>query len=78
MQTNDFYVTLLSDNDLQRYPENQQRSFRNSFASSIHLVGDYFIGITDIVIPFSFYNIDTSNNTFFVHINSSTNEKKKK
>lgn len=47
--SNEFYVTLLSNNSMKRYPQNVQSSFTNYIDPPIILSpGQWFVGITEI------------------------------
>src|ERR1043165_9241442 len=68
MHTNDFYVVLPSNSSdsAQLFPENRPSSFRIKLAQPISLFGNWEVGVAEIHMPFSWYNVDTLNNHFQV------------
>lgn len=63
----DFYVTLPSDASLEMFPENTQSSFRTKLSAPLMLTGDdWEVGLTEIFIPKTWYNVDKHNSAYSV------------
>lgn len=63
----DFYITLPSDASMEIFPDNTQSSFRTKLSAPLVLSSDdWEVGLTEIFIPKTWYNIDTHNNTYSV------------
>ena len=59
METRDsFYIELLSNAQLNIYPENRIGRFFNNFAGSVSLDGLWEVGLVEIAIPPKLYNVD--------------------
>lgn len=59
-----FYVTLPSDSSLQYFPENKISHFTTQLPTSIELKGEWEVGLSEIIYPHSWNNINDSNNLF--------------
>ena len=63
----DFYITLPSNSSMKHFPENTQSSYRTKLSAPLILTGDdWEVGISDIFIPKSWYNIDGHNNAYSI------------
>jgi hypothetical protein len=55
----DFYITLLSDSNIDIYPTNSISSFRNATARPIHLErGKWVVGLTEMSYSQGFSSLD--------------------
>lgn len=59
-----FYVTLVSDSSLPFFPGNKISHFVTQLPTSIDLNGEWEVGLSEIIYPHSWYNINASNNAF--------------
>lgn len=57
-----FYLTLPSDSSLEYFPENKVSHFITRFPKSIELTGKWELGISEIIFPHTWYNVNASNN----------------
>lgn len=65
----DFYVTLPSDASMGIFPENTQSSFRTKLSAPLVLSSDdWEVGLTEIFIPKTWYNVDAHNNAYSVSL----------
>ena len=66
----EFYLTLPSNSSVEYYPENTLTSFTTRLPNSIHLEGDWDVGLVEIQYPHNWYNIpeDLPKRTFSVRI----------
>lgn len=63
----DFYITLPSNSSIEHFPENTQSCFRTKLSAPLVLVGDdWEVGLTEIFIPKTWYNVDGHNSTYSV------------
>lgn len=63
----DFYITLPSDASMEIFPDNTQSSFRTKLSAPLVLSSDdWEVGLTEIFIPKTWYNVDTHNNAYSV------------
>lgn len=63
----DFYITLPSDASLEMFPENTQSSFRTKLSAPLVLPDDdWEVGLTEIFIPKTWYNVDAHNSAYSV------------
>jgi len=76
----DFYVVLPSNSipSKEIYPENQPSHFRLRLAQPLELHGSWEVGIAEIHLPFSWYNIDEDNNSFIIVDSTSSRAKKQR
>lgn len=64
---NNFYVTLPSNSSMDYFPKNTQSSFCTKLSSSLILSGgDWEVGLSEIFIPRSWFNVDQHNNGYQV------------
>lgn len=67
----DFYITLPSDASMKTFPENTQSSFRTKLSAPLVLSSDdWEVGLTEIFIPKTWYNVDTHNNAYSVTLDA--------
>src|SRR5438105_14363508 len=76
----DFYVVLPSNSipSKEIYPENQPSHFRLRLAQPLELHGSWEVGISEIHLPFSWYNIDVANNSFIIVDSTSSRANKQR
>lgn len=58
----DFYITLLSNSSMIRYPENKTSSFTVHIPRSMRLVGDWDVALAEIHYPYSFFTVQEDEN----------------
>ena len=58
MSENQFYIHLPSDSSFGVYPDNTIAKFSTKLARTIELDGDYEVGLSEILFPADYYNID--------------------
>lgn len=63
-----FYVTLPSDSSLRYFSGNKISHFITQLPSPINLIGEWEVGLSEIIYPHSWYNVNETNNTFFYDI----------
>ena len=68
----EFYLTLPSNSSVEYYPENTLTSFTTRLPNSIHLEGDWDVGLVEIQYPHNWYNIpeDIQKRSFSVRISA--------
>ena len=66
MAGHDFYVTLPSDSSLRYYSDNSPASFKTKLHKTIHLEGQWEVGLAEITLTHSFYNVVKGHNE--IHI----------
>ncbi|GIY37614.1 uncharacterized protein CDAR_125911 [Caerostris darwini] len=59
-----FYLTLPSDSSLHYFPNNKISSFVTQLPSPITLDGKWEVGLTEIIYPHTWYNVNETNNMF--------------
>ena len=52
-----FYVTLPSNGSMDVFPENTLTQFRNKLPRSLHLDGEWDVGLIECMYPFSWFQI---------------------
>ena len=55
MNTNDFFITLESNADLQNHPDNTQNKFKVTLESPIELQGEWETGLAQLIFPHSWH-----------------------
>lgn len=60
----EFYVTLPSNASMIMFPNNTQSHFTTKLSPALILKGEYEVGLAEIIIPRSFFNITHSNNKY--------------
>src|SRR6266478_1855849 len=74
---NDFYVYLISNGSVDLYPNNTASEFRNQiqvpidFGSQMH---KWEVGLSELQIPSTFYNVTKSVNTFSIRYKTEDGE----
>lgn len=63
-----FYVTLPSDSSMQYFPENKISHFTTQLPTPFNLNGQYEVGLSEIIYPHSWQNINIFNNSFHYDI----------
>src|SRR5215469_10532868 len=61
-----FYVHLYSTVSLNIYPQNRADNFTNILPESVRLEQPYLVGLTQIVLPHTFFNVHADNNSFLI------------
>lgn len=61
MDSDSFFVTLLSNSSLSMYPENTTTSFTVNFPQKIRLVGNWKVAVAEIHYNYNFFNISKGN-----------------
>ncbi|GIY54860.1 uncharacterized protein CDAR_248761 [Caerostris darwini] len=59
-----FYLTLPSDSSLHYFPNNKISSFVTQLPSPITLDGKWVVGLAEIIYPYTWYNVNETNNMF--------------
>lgn len=65
-EMNNFFVTLPSNSSASYFPDNTQSSFRTKLSSPLRLDPSYECGLSEIVIPRFWFNINEHNNQYSV------------
>ncbi|GFQ81948.1 uncharacterized protein TNCT_607441 [Trichonephila clavata] len=65
-EVNDFYVTLPSNSSLSFFPKNTQAAFRTKLARPIILSGAWEVGLSEIFVPRTWFNIGNHNNKYSI------------
>ncbi|GFQ74451.1 uncharacterized protein TNCT_241071 [Trichonephila clavata] len=65
-EVNDFYVTLPSNSSLSVFPKNTQAAFRTKLAPPIILSGAWEVGLSEIFVPRTWFNIGNHNNKYSI------------
>lgn len=61
MDSNGFFVTLLSNSSLSMYPENTTSSFTVNLPQKIRLVGNWKVAVAEIHYNYNFFNVSEGN-----------------
>lgn len=61
MDSNGFFVTLLSNSSLSMYPENTTTSFTVNLPQKIRLVGNWKVAVAEIHYNYNFFNVSEGN-----------------
>ncbi|GFU50557.1 uncharacterized protein TNCV_4884201 [Trichonephila clavipes] len=59
-----FYVTLPSDSSMHFFPENKISHFKTELPSPVCLNGEWEVGLSEIIYPHSWLNVNETNNYF--------------
>ncbi|GFS59558.1 uncharacterized protein TNIN_195711 [Trichonephila inaurata madagascariensis] len=59
-----FYVTLPSDSSMHFFPENKISHFKTQLPSPVYLNGEWEVGLSEIIYPHSWLNVNETNNYF--------------
>ncbi|GFV41636.1 uncharacterized protein TNCV_3627871 [Trichonephila clavipes] len=59
-----FYVTLPSDSSMHFFPENKISHFKTQLPSPVCLKGEWEVGLSEIIYPHSWLNVNETNNYF--------------
>ena len=59
-----FYMTLPSDSSQQYFPENTISHFTTQLPVPVELNGQWEVGLSEMIYPHTWYNINQSNNSF--------------
>lgn len=65
-ELNNFYVTLPSNSSHVYFPKNTHSSFRTKLSSPLTLNGNWDVGLSEIVIPRNWFNVNEHNNSYTV------------
>lgn len=65
-----FYVTLPSDSSMHFFPENKISHFKTQLPFPLDLKGEWEVGLSEIIYPHSWHNINETNNYFRYEINN--------
>lgn len=63
-----FYVTLPSDSSLRFFPDNKVSHFITYLPVPIDLNGEWEVGLSEIIYPHAWHNINESNNAFYYDV----------
>lgn len=58
MSASQFYIHLPSDSSLNVYPDNTIAKYSTKLAKTIDLDGQYEVGLSEIIYPTDYYNVD--------------------
>ena len=61
---NQFYLTLPSNSSAEYYPNNTVTQFNTRLHRSFNLVGEWEVGMTEIMFPHSWYNVGREDSFF--------------
>jgi hypothetical protein len=61
-----FYITLPSDSSANYYPDNTITRFVTKLPEGIRLEGEYEVGLTEIIYPHTWYNVDDEDEKYWV------------
>jgi hypothetical protein len=61
-----FYVTLPSDSSADYYPNNTVARFVTKLLEHIRLDGDYEMGLSELIYPHSWYNVDNKDGKYWI------------
>jgi hypothetical protein len=64
---NHFYITLPSDNSVNYYPDNTVAHFTSRLPHRIRLDGDYEVGLSEIIYPYSWFNFTNGDEEVFTY-----------
>ncbi|XP_055930006.1 uncharacterized protein LOC129984661 isoform X2 [Argiope bruennichi] len=65
-EVNDFYITLPSNSSMDYFPKNTQASFRTKLSRPIILTGEWEVGLSEIFVPRTWFNIGNHNNKYSI------------
>ena len=65
---NHFHITLPSDSSLAYYPNNTVARFTTKLSQPIYLTGEYEVGLSELIFPHSWYNLDNSTRQYWVGV----------
>ncbi|GFS56123.1 uncharacterized protein TNCV_1650491 [Trichonephila clavipes] len=65
-ENENFYITLPSNASMNYFPSNTQASFRTKLARPITLTGEWEVGLSEIFIPRTWFNIGNHNNKYSI------------
>ena len=68
---NHFYVTLPSDNSINFYPNNTVAHFTSKLPHRIRLDGDYEVGLSEFIYPYSWFNFSNTDKNLYVYFMNS-------
>ncbi|GFW98979.1 uncharacterized protein TNCV_1781981 [Trichonephila clavipes] len=63
-----FYVTLPSDSSMHFFPENKISHFKTQLPSPVCLNGEWEVGLSEIIYPHSWLNVNETNNYFLYKV----------
>ena len=69
-----FYITLPSDSNMEYYPDNTMVKFTTKSSEAVDLNGDYEVGLTEIIYPHTWYNINNTKGDLWVAIREDTSD----
>jgi hypothetical protein len=61
-----FYLTLLSDSSGVFYPNNEIARYVTKLPERIRLEGDYEVGLSELVYPHTWYNVDNRDKNYWI------------
>lgn len=65
---NHFYLTLPSDSSFKSYPDNTVARFVTKLPDRVRLDGDYEVGLSELIYPHSWFNVDNSRKKFWIGV----------
>lgn len=66
MESDNFFITLMSNSSLSIFPENTTTSFMVSLPQKIKLSGKWEVGVAEIHYNYNFFNITDGNNRIWI------------
>ena len=63
-----FHVILPSDSSIQYYPNNTVAKYVTKLSERISLDGEYELGLSEIIYPYSWYNVDNTSSNLWLDI----------
>lgn len=62
METNNFYLTLMSNSSLNYYSENKTSGFTVHLPQKIQLTGEWVVALAELHYPYNFFNVTDGEN----------------
>nr|XP_015840030.1 PREDICTED: uncharacterized protein LOC107398959 [Tribolium castaneum] len=62
---NDFYLTLVSNSSSNYFPENTTTHFCTQLPKTVHLDGEWCVGLSEIQYPYSFLTVNSGENIIY-------------
>ena len=63
--SDEFYLTLLSNSSLNYFPKNTSANFCTQLPKTIHLEGEWCVGLSEIQLPCSFFTVNDGENVIY-------------
>jgi hypothetical protein len=68
MSQTHFHVILPSDSSIQYYSNNTVAKYVTKLSERISLDGEYELGLSEIIYPYSWYNVDNTSSNLWLEI----------